>query len=85
MVLLLLGMRISRSGFAKRASTWEVWMFVPGPPIARFLVGRLEREEIEVGMLSGMFSDIVGRRSVCVAERREWYRCGRVDELYRSR
>ena len=58
-MVLFVGMRISRSGFAKRASTWEVWRFVPGPPIARFLVGRLEREEIEVGMLSGMFSDIV--------------------------
>ena len=51
-------MVISRSGLAKRASTcwfcWEVGVR------ARFLVGRWERWSREVGIDSGIGSDILG-------------------------
>lgn len=51
------GIRISWSGFANSASSWAaVWDFGDS---ARFLVGRLERGSAEVGMLSGIGSDIV--------------------------
>lgn len=56
-------MGMSRSGFAKRASTWEACA-VRGVR-ARFLVGRLERGSAEVGMDSGIGSDMVGGRSEC--------------------
>jgi hypothetical protein len=51
------GMWMLRSGFAKRASTWDAWA-VRGVR-ARFLVGRCERGSAEVGIDSGMGSDIV--------------------------
>ncbi len=55
--VLEVGRRISWSGLAKSASScdavWERGLR------ARFLVGRLERGSAEVGMLSGMGSDIV--------------------------
>jgi hypothetical protein len=51
------GTRISWSGLAKRASSWAaVW---ERGERARFLVGRLERGSAEVGIDSGMGSDIV--------------------------
>lgn len=50
-------MAISRSGFAKRAST-SAACTVRGVR-ARFLVGRLERGSAEVGIDSGMGSDMV--------------------------
>lgn len=51
------GMTISWSGFAKRAETWEdTW---ERGERARFLRGRFERGSAEVGMLSGMGSDIL--------------------------
>ena len=50
-------MLISRSGFAKRASTcadcWDAGVR------ARFLVGRCERRSADVGMDSGIGSDIL--------------------------
>lgn len=49
---------ISRSGLAKRASTWaDCWEVGVR---ARFFVGRWERRSEEVGMDSGMGSDIFG-------------------------
>ena len=51
------GRGISRSGFAKRAVSWLACCKVGVR--ARRLVGRLERGSWEVGMLSGMGSDIV--------------------------
>ena len=53
-------MCMSRSGFAKRASTCEACS-VRGVR-ARFLTGRLERGSADVGMASGIGSDIVVRR-----------------------
>jgi hypothetical protein len=51
------GMRISWSGLANRASSCAaVWDFGER---ARFLVGRLERGSAEVGIDSGMGSDIL--------------------------
>jgi hypothetical protein len=51
------GRRISWSGFLKRASSWAaVW---ERGERARFLRGRLERGSAEVGMLSGICSDMV--------------------------
>ena len=50
-------MWMSRSGLEKRASTDEAW---PSRGVrARFFVGRLERGSAEVGIDSGMFSDMV--------------------------
>ena len=50
---------ISRSGFAKRASTWaDCWEV--GVSVRVFLVGRPERWEVLVGMDSGIGSDIFG-------------------------
>jgi hypothetical protein len=55
--VLLDGIRISWSGLAKRASSCAaVWDLGER---ARFLVGRLERGSADVGMLSGICSDIV--------------------------
>jgi hypothetical protein len=52
-------MRISWSGLANRASSCEaVWDLGER---ARFLVGRLERGSAEVGIDSGMGSDILMR------------------------
>ena len=51
------GMWISRSGFAKRASTCEAC--AERGVRARFLVGRLDRGSAEVGIDSGIGSDIV--------------------------
>jgi hypothetical protein len=64
------GRRISWSGFAKRASSCAaVWDLGER---ARFFVGRLERGSAEVGMLSGMGSDIVmvlcGQYGFCLDE-----------------
>lgn len=54
--MLVEGIRISWSGLAKRASSCAaVWDLGER---ARFLVGRLERGSAEVGMLSGIGSDI---------------------------
>lgn len=50
-------MWISRSGFANRASTWEACS-VRGVR-ARFFTGRFERGSADVGIASGMGSDIV--------------------------
>lgn len=50
------GRWITCSGFAKRASSWEA--FWERGLRARFLRGRLERGSAEVGMLSGICSDI---------------------------
>jgi hypothetical protein len=51
------GLGMIWSGLAKRASTWEaVW---ERGERARFFRGRLKRGSAEVGMLSGMGSDIV--------------------------
>lgn len=50
------GMRISRSGFLKRDDTWAACS-VRGVS-ARFFIGRVVRGSEEVGMDSGMFSDI---------------------------
>ena len=50
-------MWMSRSGLANKASTCEAWA-VRGVR-ARFLVGRLERGSAEVGMDSGMGSDML--------------------------
>lgn len=50
------GMGMSRSGLAKRAVTWEACWEVGVR--ARRLRGRLERGSWEVGMDSGMGSDI---------------------------
>jgi len=64
-------MIISRSGLAKRASTWDDCRFEGPLPIARcFLAGRCERDEMEVGMLSGMFSDMAMERQSFVGMRR---------------
>ena len=52
------GTRISWSGFLKRASSCRaVW---ERGERARFLIGRLDRGSAEVGMLSGMRSDMFG-------------------------
>ncbi len=51
------GIGMSRSGFAKRASTWDACC-VTGVS-ARRLRGRLERGSWDVGMDSGMGSDIL--------------------------
>jgi len=51
------GILISWSGLAKRASSCAAVCDLGER--ARFLVGRLERGSAEVGMLSGMASDIV--------------------------
>lgn len=51
-----LAVEISLVGFAKRASSWaDCW---DDGSRARFLVGRWEWREVEVGMDSGMFSDM---------------------------
>jgi hypothetical protein len=50
------GRRISWSGLEKRAEMWEA--VSERGDRARFLSGRLERGSAEVGMLSGMGSDI---------------------------
>ena len=50
-------MRISWSGFAKRAVRVAAW--AETGVRARFLVGRLERGSWEVGIDSGIGSDIV--------------------------
>lgn len=50
-------MWISRSGFAKRASTWEACS-VRGVR-ARFFTGRFERGSADVGIASGIGSDMV--------------------------
>ena len=62
------GTRISWSGFAKRASMWEA--VSERGDRARFLRGRLERGSAEVGMLSGMGSDILD--AVCFIWRFVW-------------
>jgi hypothetical protein len=51
------GMAMLRSGFAKRASTDEACS--PRGVRARFFVGRFERGSADVGMDSGMGSDMV--------------------------
>ena len=55
-------MAMSRSGLAKRASTWEACC-VTGVR-ARRLSGRLERGSEEVGIDSGMGSDIFVRQQL---------------------
>lgn len=67
------GMWISRSGFAKRASTWADC--AEEGVRARFLVGRCERLSAEVGMDSGIGSDMavwvrVSGRFVRISRRR---------------
>lgn len=51
------GRRISWSGFEKRAEMWEA--VSERGERARFLRGRLLRGSADVGILSGMGSDIV--------------------------
>ena len=51
------GMAMGRSGLAKRASTWADWWDV-GVLARSFFVGREVRWEVDVGMDSGMGSDI---------------------------
>ena len=63
------GRGIARSGFAKRAVSDAAWDEV-GVRASRF-VGRLERGSCEVGMLSGMGSDIVGVQERVPDEGRE--------------
>ena len=53
----VVGIWMSRSGFAKRASTEEA--YASRGVRARFLVGRLERGSADVGIDSGIGSDIV--------------------------
>ena len=53
------GSLISVSGFAKSAVSWEA-CWETGVK-ARFLRGRLERRSADVGMASGMGSDMVVR------------------------
>jgi len=48
---------MSRSGWAKRCSTWEACC--EAGERARFFVGRLERGSAEVGMEAGIGSDIL--------------------------
>lgn len=58
------GMEISRSGLAKSASTCaDCWS--DGVWRARFLVGRWERRSAEVGMDSGIGSDMFVLRLLC--------------------
>ena len=59
-------MAMSRSGLAKRASTWEACC-VTGVR-ARRLRGRLERGSAEVGMDSGMGSDIFVRQQPLIVD-----------------
>ena len=54
---------MSRSGFANRASTCEAW--ASRVVRRRFLVGRFERGSAEVGIDSGIGSDIVVVREWC--------------------
>jgi len=55
-------MAMLRSGFAKRASTDEACS--PRGVRARFFVGRFERGSADVGIDSGMGSDIVAAQVV---------------------
>ena len=65
-----LGMAMSRSGFANKASTWLA-CWVTGVR-ARRLRGRLERGSWEVGMDSGIGSDMVKQRDVDEGMMDEW-------------
>ena len=66
----MLGRGISRSGLAKRAESWVAWAVVGVK--ARRLVGRLERGSWDVGMDSGIGSDIVRGCGVRGLGRRCW-------------
>ena len=60
---------MGRSGFAKRASTCADCCDVGVLLLRAFLTGRWERRSAEVGMDSGMFSDMmVLCFSLCVSE-----------------
>ena len=75
------GMGMSRSGLENKAVRWEACWLVGER--ARFLVGRLERGSIEVGMDSGMGSDILfvcvyvsfDACAVCVGENEALLKC----------